>query len=194
MNKAGTRKRQFLTISTSFVAGVGVATAAIPFVQSWSPSARARATGAPVVIDVSKLLQGELLTVQWQGKPVWVMRRTSDNIANLEDPAHQTQLRDADSLINQQPEYAKNTLRSLRPEIFVAVALCTHLGCIPNLQREGTTETNHSRFFCACHGSIFDLAGRVVLNVPASSNLIVPPHRYITANILEIGVDNNTVS
>lgn len=189
MNEANVPRRRFLIAATSFAAGAGVVGAAIPFINSWNPSAKARAVGAPVKVDTSKIEPGAMITVAWQGKPVWVLRRTSENLDNLREATHRQELRDPDSEINQQADYARNEYRSIREDILVAVGICTHLGCIPNYEPEGTEEVKHALFFCPCHGSKFDLAGRVFKNVPAPTNLIIPPHQYLDNNVLVIGTD-----
>jgi len=191
MKNINDNRRRILTVATSFVAGAGVAGLAVPFVQSWNPSAKVRSSGAPVKVNVSKIDPGAIITVEWQRKPVWVLRRNNENIEELEKPAHKSLLRDADSEINQQPDYAKNDFRSIRPEIFIAVGICTHLGCIPLYKPEGLSNDTQGLYFCPCHGSKFDLAGRVFKGVPAPTNLIIPPHRYITDDMVEIGVDEN---
>lgn len=192
MNEANVPRRRFLIAATSFAAGAGVVGAAIPFINSWNPSAKARAVGAPVKVDTSKIEPGAMITVAWQGKPVWVLRRTSENLDNLREATHRKELRDPDSEINQQADYARNEYRSIREDILVAVGICTHLGCIPNYEPEGKNEVKHALFFCPCHGSKFDLAGRVFKNVPAPTNLIIPPHQYLDNNVLEIGTDATT--
>ena len=133
-----------------------------------------------------------MITVEWQGKPVWIIRRTGENLKNLALEEHREELRDPDSKFNQQPEYAKNTYRSIKEEFFVAVGICTHLGCVPNYEPDGRAEVKHALFFCPCHGSKFDLAGRVFKAVPAPTNLIIPPHQYLDNNVLEIGADEQT--
>ena len=133
-----------------------------------------------------------MVTVEWQGKPVWVIRRTIENVKNLAMEEHRDELRDPDSEVNQQPEYAKNEYRSIKEEYFVAVGICTHLGCVPNYEPDGRAELRHALFFCPCHGSKFDLAGRVFKGVPAPTNLIIPPHQYLENNVLEIGSDATT--
>ena len=190
--KVNEPRRRFLTAATSFVAGAGLVGVATPFVQSWNPSAKAKALGGPVRIDPGKIEPGSMVTVEWQGKPVWVIRRTSENLKNLALEEHREELRDPDSKVNQQPEYAKNTYRSIKEEFFVAVGICTHLGCVPNYEPDGRAEVKHALFFCPCHGSKFDLAGRVFKSVPAPTNLIIPPHQYLDNNVLEIGADEQT--
>jgi ubiquinol-cytochrome c reductase iron-sulfur subunit len=192
MTEVNEPRRRFLIGATSFVAGAGVVGVATPFVQSWNPSAKAKSVGAPVQVDISKIDPGAMITVAWQGKPVWVVRRTAENIKNLALEEHSGELRDPDSDVNQQPDYARNAVRSIRDDIFVAVGICTHLGCVPNYEPDGRAEVKHALFFCPCHGSKFDLAGRVFKGVPAPTNLIIPPHQYLGNNVLEIGSDATT--
>ncbi|WP_461518243.1 ubiquinol-cytochrome c reductase iron-sulfur subunit [Porticoccus sp.] len=192
MTEVNEPRRRFLIGATSFVAGAGVVGVATPFVQSWNPSAKAKAVGAPVQVDISKIDPGAMITVAWQGKPVWVVRRTAENLKNLALEEHSGELRDPDSDVNQQPDYARNAVRSIRDDIFVAVGICTHLGCVPNYEPDGRAEVKHALFFCPCHGSKFDLAGRVFKGVPAPTNLIIPPHQYLGNNVLEIGSDATT--
>ena len=192
MTEVNEPRRRFLIGATSFVAGAGVVGVATPFVQSWNPSAKAKSVGAPVQVDISKIDPGAMITVAWQGKPVWVVRRTAENLKNLALEEHSGELRDPDSGVNQQPDYARNAVRSIRDDIFVAVGICTHLGCVPNYEPDGRAEVKHALFFCPCHGSKFDLAGRVFKGVPAPTNLIIPPHQYLGNNVLEIGSDATT--
>ncbi len=177
-------RRRLLVGSTAVVGGIGVAGAAIPFVVSWNPSAKARALGAPVEVDISKLNPGEMLgpIPAWRGRPVFVVRRTPETVERL--TSQSAELADPDSDNQEmQPAYAKNAWRSRRPEIGVYLGLCTHLGCSPKFRgAEGT-------FFCVCHGSVFDLAGRVFKNKPAPDNLPVPPYRFETDNLIVIGED-----
>lgn len=163
-----------------------------PLFNHWNPSAKAKSVGAPVQVDISKIDPGAMITVAWQGKPVWVVRRTAENLKNLALEEHSGELRDPDSDVNQQPDYARNAVRSIRDDIFVAVGICTHLGCVPNYEPDGRAEVKHALFFCPCHGSKFDLAGRVFKGVPAPTNLIIPPHQYLGNNVLEIGSDATT--
>ncbi|MAT65920.1 MAG: ubiquinol-cytochrome c reductase iron-sulfur subunit [Gammaproteobacteria bacterium] len=188
------QRRRFLTIATSAIGGVGVGAAAVPFVASWQPSAKARARAAPVRIGIGNLRPGELLTGTWAGRPVWVLRRTRAMLDSLEAPGLIARLRDPDSTVRaQQPDYAVNAYRARRPECLVLVALCTHLGCIPSFQPEPEIRDGGERwyggFFCPCHGSKFDLAGRVYKAVPAPTNLVVPPHYYVDAATIEVGRD-----
>jgi len=190
------QRRYFLIGATSVVGGAGVVGAAIPFVKSWVPSARARAAGAPIRVDVSKLRDGEMLGPMpaWRGKPVFIIARDAAAIASLE--ADTEELADPDSNRQQQPAYAKNPWRSRRQEIGVYLGLCTHLGCSPKYYGEEQPEpfdpTWKGGFFCPCHGSRFDLAGRVVRGVPAPANLEVPPHSYESDSVIVIGIDEET--
>lgn len=187
------RRRRFLTAATSVVGGVGVAFVAAPFVSSWLPSARAKAIGAPVEVDIGKLERGQRLVEKWRGKPVWIVRRTEDQLETLDGV--ENQLRDPDSQVGQQPPYCQNRHRSIKPEYLVVVGICTHLGCSPLYLRDEEGATHGlgadwpGGFFCPCHGSRFDLAGRVFRGVPAPTNLEVPPHRYVSESVVEIGVD-----
>jgi len=186
-------KRRFLTMLTSMVGTVGVGFAATPFVLSMTPSARARAAGAPVEVDISALEPGQMLTVEWRGKPVWIVRRTKDMLSRLD--GLKDRLADPDSKVaDQQPTYAANPTRSIKPEILVLVGICTHLGCSPDKKlavgpSQGMAEDWPGGFFCPCHGSKFDLAGRVYKNVPAPTNLPVPPHTFVTDTKILIGED-----
>ena len=177
-------RRRLLVGSTAVVGGIGVAGAAIPFVKSWNPSAKARALGAPIEVDISKLNPGEMLgpIPAWRGRPVFVVRRTEETVKRLR--AESSELADPESdNAEMQPAYAKNAWRSRRPEIGVYLGLCTHLGCSPKFRGE------EGNFFCVCHGSVFDLAGRVFKNKPAPDNLPVPPYRFETDNLIVIGED-----
>jgi len=188
------RRRRLLAITTG-LGLVGSVYAAVPFVASMAPSARARAAGAPVEVDISKLEPGQLLTEEWRGKPVWILRRTPEMLKLL--PQVEPQLVDPKSEVtDQQPAYAKNPTRSLKPEIMIVVGICTHLGCSPDKRlaagpASGLGEDWPGGFFCPCHGSKFDLAGRVFKNVPAPRNLVVPPHTYLSDTRILIGEDKN---
>lgn len=185
-----TGRRKFLTAVTAVVGGAGAAAVAVPFIKSWNPSAKAKAAGAPVEVNVSKIEPGQLIRVEWRGKPVWVVRRTEAVLNGL--AALDEQLRDPTSAEQQQPEYAQNAARAINPEYFIAVGLCTHLGCSPTYLPDTFAEQVEgvaSGFFCPCHGSKFDMAGRVFQGVPAPLNLMVPPHKYIDDNNVIIGVD-----
>ncbi len=186
-------KRRFLINLTTAVGAVGTAFVATPFVLSMMPSARARAAGAPVEVDISKLEPGQMLTIEWRGKPVWILRRTAEMLKSL--PQLDGELADPTSKVaGQQPAYAQNPARAIKPELLVLIGICTHLGCspLPKLQAgaiSGLGEGWLGGFFCPCHGSKFDLAGRVWKNVPAPTNLEVPPHSYLSDTRLIIGVD-----
>jgi len=181
-----------LTGTVTVVGAVGTVFTAVPFVLSWQPSERARALGAPVQVDIGKLEPGSRVIVKWQGKPVWIVRRTRDVLEEL--PAHDGQLRDPSSNESIQPAYARNEVRALKPEYLVLVGICTHLGCSPQYVRAGqggqfNLPAGWRGFFCPCHGSKFDLAGRVYQGVPAPTNLTVPPYRFISDSLVEIGAD-----
>ena len=182
-------RRYFLIGATSAVAAVGVVGAAVPFLSYWSPSAKARAAGAPVTIDFSKLTPGEMLSPirAWRGKPIFIVYRDVDTVASLEAQPHD--LADPDSENPEmQPQYAKNPTRSRRPEIGIYIGICTHLGCSPKyVETENFVATNQGGFFCPCHGSLFDMAGRVGRGYPAPDNLEVPPHRFESDTVVVIG-------
>jgi ubiquinol-cytochrome c reductase iron-sulfur subunit len=184
-------RRRFLTVATTVVGGVGAAMAAAPFISSWKPSAKAQALGAPVEVDVSRLELGAQVTVAWRGQPIWVVRRSQEMLDML--PSLDEQLRDPYSDENdQQPAYAKNISRSIRPEYLVLIGLCTHLGCVPTYRPDigGVGADWPGGFYCPCHGSKYDLAGRVYKGVPAPTNLIVPPHTYVSDSIILVGEDH----
>lgn len=187
--KIDSSRRRFLTAATSVVGGVGAAYAAAPFICSWFPSAKAEALGAPVEVDISKLDEGAQLTVAWRGQPIWIIRRSEGMLTKL--PKLDEMLRDPKSEQDQQPSYARNEHRSIKEQFLVLVGLCTHLGCVPMFRPDiGTIEPGWpGGFFCPCHGSKFDLAGRVYKGVPAPTNLPVPPHRYLSDSVILIGED-----
>lgn len=183
-------ERRQVVVLAAAVAGVGMAAVAVPFISSFAPSERARAMGASVEVDISDIPPGGVKTVEWRGKPVWIMRRTPEMLAGL--PLLDASLADPGSARDQQPDYARNPQRSIKPEVFVGVGICTHLGCSPNQVPAGAGNPSLGAgwaggFFCPCHGSTFDLAGRVFRNKPAPTNLEVPPHRYIADGKLLIG-------
>ncbi len=187
-------RRRFLTATTAVVGGLGAAAVAVPFIKSWNPSAKAKAAGAPVSVDISKLEVGQMVRVEWRGKPVWVVRRSNVILDGLK--GHQGQLRDPSSGEPQQPIYAQNDFRSVKPEIFIAVGICTHLGCSPTYLPDTFSEQVNgvaSGFFCPCHGSKFDMAGRVFSGVPAPLNLVIPPHQFLDDNTILVGVDEGAV-
>jgi ubiquinol-cytochrome c reductase iron-sulfur subunit len=190
-----TTRRRFLTVATSAVGAAGVVAAAVPFLGSWNPSARAKAAGAPVRADVSKIEAGAMVVIEWRGKPVYVVRRTQEMLDEL--PKVDPLLKDPDSAISKQPDYITDNTRALRAEFLVVEGLCTHLGCAPKYRPEvGAADLGgarwHGGFFCPCHGSKFDLAGRVFSGVPASTNLVIPPYSFEGENVLVIGVDTDT--
>lgn len=193
MNQDGVDKgrRRFLTATTVVIGGIGAAYTAVPFLASWKPSAKAQAAGAPVQVDISKLEPGQQLNVEWRGQPVWVIRRTEDSLKRMDGLSGV--LRDPNSEVDQQPDYAQNEYRSIKPEYLVVVGICTHLGCSPVYRPEvGAADLGGDwpgGFFCPCHGSKFDLAGRVWAGVPAPTNLLVPPHRYVDDTHVLIGED-----
>lgn len=186
-------RRRFLTAATSVVGAVGTVGLAIPFIASMNPSARAKAAGAPVEVDISKLEPGGIVTVEWRGKPVWVVKRTEQNMKDLQGLADK--LTDPDSDTTQQPEYARNPHRSRTDtaDVIVMVGICTHLGCSPKYRPEMAPADLGADwkggFFCPCHGSKFDLAGRVYSGVPAPTNLVIPPHIYLSKSVILVGQD-----
>jgi len=185
-------RRRFLTAATTVVGAVGMGFVLVPFISSMQPSAKARAAGAPVRADISKLEPGQMIRVKWRGKPVWLVRRTEKMLEVL--PTLDTTLRDPESLESIQPPYAQNEFRSIKPEILVTVGICTHLGCSPTYRPDvGAADLGadwEGGFFCPCHGSKFDLAGRVYKGVPAPTNLVIPPHSYLSETELLIGEDD----
>ncbi len=195
-NGVDTSRRRFLTAATSVVGAVGVGVVAVPFISSMQPSARARAAGAPVEADFSKLEPGSKMTVEWRGKPVWIVRRTEQNLKDL--PTLDASLRDPASEEEQQPPYCQNEMRSIKPEYLITVGICTHLGCSPTYRPEiapaDLGDAWKGGFFCPCHGSRFDLAGRVYQGVPAPLNLVVPPHMYLADTRVLIGEDKGAAS
>ncbi|MDF0535811.1 ubiquinol-cytochrome c reductase iron-sulfur subunit [Shewanella sp. A32] len=187
---ADNSRRRFLAITTAAVGGAGVVAASIPFIKSWNPTLRVKAAGLPVEVNISKLEPGQMIRVEWRGKPIWVVRRTTAMLQNLN--SHNDKLRDPHSLEPQQPDYATNATRSIKPDIFIAVGICTHLGCSPTYVRDDFSreiEGVDSGFLCPCHGSGFDMAGRVFQGQPAPLNLVIPPHRYLDDERVLIGVD-----
>ncbi len=184
-------KRRFLVTATSVAGGVATGAVAVPFVASMLPSERAKAAGAPVEVDLSALQPGQKMTVEWRGKPVWIVRRTKEMLDRVKsgddvvaDPASKRSL---------QPEYAQNEFRSLKPEYLIVVGICTHLGCSPVDRLAAAPEPFaadwQGGFYCPCHGSLFDLAGRVYKNKPAPDNLVVPPYKFLSDTKLVIGED-----
>lgn len=185
-------KRRILIAATTVAGGVAAAGAGTPFVLSLMPSERAKAAGAPVDVDVSSIEPGMMISVEWQGKPVWIVRRTKEMLETL--AKHDDKLVDPKSSVPQQPEYCNNVYRSIKPEILVVLGICTHLGCSPTYRPE-TAPVDlgpdwQGGWFCPCHGSRFDLSARVYKGVPAPTNLIVPPHKYLSDGRLLIGDDS----
>jgi ubiquinol-cytochrome c reductase iron-sulfur subunit len=192
-------RRQLLTAATALTGAVGVAFAAVPFLSSWKPNARAKALGAPVEIDISKLEPGAMLKIEWRGKPVLVVRRTPAMLATLD--SHDDRLADPGSESSRQPEYARNPSRAVNPEYLVLLGVCTHLGCLPQnyfaagaVPAIGLAADWPGGFFCACHGSKFDLSGRVFRGVPAPTNLEVPPYTFADSGHIVIGQDQGSVA
>ncbi len=181
------QRRHFLKIAACAIGGVSALCAPIPFISSWMPGTKAKIKALPIQVDISQLKPGEQLTVEWRGKPVWILRRTSEMLQTLIQ--HNAQLRDPNSLTPQQPAAAQNAYRSINPEYLVVIGICTHLGCTPRLVSE--VQKNQGKkiegFLCPCHGSTFDLAGRVYKDVPAPINLEVPPYYFKTENLIVIG-------
>lgn len=184
-------RRKFLVAATAGVGAVGTVAVAWPFIASMLPSARAKAAGAPVEVNIGKIEPGAMLTEEWQGKPVWIVHRTREMLDLL--GKHDAQLADAQSEMPQQPDYCKNATRSIKPEMLVAVGICTHLGCSPTYRKEiGAADLGADwpgGFFCPCHGSRFDIAARVYKGFPAPTNLKIPPHKYLSDAAILIGVD-----
>jgi ubiquinol-cytochrome c reductase iron-sulfur subunit len=182
-------RRKFLTRATIATGAVGVVFAAVPFVESWMPSERARAQGAPTTVDLSKVEPGQMVTPVWRKQPIYVVHRTPDMVARV--AGHDGELKDPKSAASEQPKYAQNSLRSRTPQFLVLIGVCTHLGCLPK-QRFAAGEIYPSwpgGFFCPCHGSRFDLAGRVFDGSPASVNLRIPPYSYPNPQTLIVGED-----
>lgn len=187
--------RRKLLAATLGLGGIGAVASAIPFLQTMAPSERAKAAGAPVEVDLSMVAPGNLLTVEFRGKPIWILHRTDNMLKRVQ--GHDALLADPQSANSVQPDYAKNPVRALKPPFFIATAICTHLGCIPTFRPEAAAPDLGpdwpGGFYCPCHGSKFDLAGRVVKNVPAPINLEIPPHQYLSDTRLLVGQDKDSV-
>lgn len=186
-------RRCFLRHATTAVGGIGLAATAVPFVEYWLPSVDTEAAAAPVTVDISGVQPEQQLTIAWRGQPVWIIRRTQrmiDNLAKLND-----ELRDPNSIEDQQPDYAKNSYRSIRPEYFIAIGLCTHLGCVPTYRPDiGSISPEWlGGFYCPCHGSRYDLAGRVYKGVPAPLNLKIPRYMYVNDKEIMVGKDQSHI-
>ncbi len=188
-NILDTKRRRFLRTLAGLIGGIGGAVSTWPFIKMMSPSARAQAAGAPVEVDLSRIELGGMIREEWRGKPVWIVRRTPEMLESLD--TSESHLRDPVSDFSEQPEYTKNSHRSIKPEYLVLVGVCTHLGCSPTFRPDIAPEDLGSHwpggFFCACHGSRFDLAGRVYHSVPAPRNLEVPPYRFVSADRIVVG-------
>ncbi|QEY25582.1 ubiquinol-cytochrome c reductase iron-sulfur subunit [Neisseria zalophi] len=184
-------RRRFLTLATAGAGGVAALGVATPFLASFFPSEKAKAAGAPIEVDVSKIEPGQLITAEWQGKPIWVLNRTETQQKDL--VSLNGEMVDPNSEVEQQPEYCKNETRSIKPNIFVAIGICTHLGCSPTFRPDVAPADLgpgwKGGFFCPCHGSKFDLAGRVFKGVPAPTNLIIPPYKYLSDTTILVGDD-----
>jgi ubiquinol-cytochrome c reductase iron-sulfur subunit len=185
-------ERRGWLLAAGAAGGVAALATATPFVSTFAPSERAKAAGGPVEVDIADILPGGSKTVEWRGKPVWIVRRTPEMLAALQ--GHEAQLVDPRSLKQQQPEYAQNPARAVKPEVFVAIGLCTHLGCSPSAVPQGSANPSlpddwSGGFFCPCHGSTFDGAGRVFKNKPAPTNLEIPPYRFASETRILIGDD-----
>ena len=188
------KRRRFLVAATSLIGGAGIISTVVPFISSMNPSAKARSAGAPVKVDISKLEPGQQVTVEWRGKPIWILRRTPQMLGDLRSAGFRERLRDPDSTVwSQQPAYARNALRAIKPEYLVVIAICTHLGCVPSFRPDDAPVDLGpdwpGGYFCPCHGSKFDLAGRVYKAVPAPTNLVVPPHRFLSGTVILLGED-----
>jgi len=190
-DSVNSNKRRFLLGATTAMGAVGAVAVAVPFVISLWPSERAKAAGAPVEVDISKLEPGQKINVEWRGKVVWVIHRTKEMLANI--PKLDSRVADPKSEVDHQPKYAKNEDRSIKPEIFVAIGICTHLGCSPTFRPEIAPADLGADwlggFFCPCHQSKFDLAGRVFKGVPAPTNLVIPPYPFLSDTRIRIGED-----
>lgn len=187
------KRRRFLVAATSVVGAAGAGAAVIPYLASWNPSERAKSAGAPVELNLSKVEEGQLVRVIWRKKPIWVVNRTQEMLDNL--PKNNPLLVDPESLVDQQPPYAQNPTRSVQDKYLVLIGICTHLGCSPTYRPEMAPADLgadwRGGWYCPCHGSKFDLAGRVFKNVPAPTNLVVPVYSFKDENTLLIGVDEN---
>jgi ubiquinol-cytochrome c reductase iron-sulfur subunit len=185
----GESRRDFLTLAATAVTAVGAACAVWPLVSSMEPSDDVLAAGAPIDVDISKIEPGQQIVVLWRSHPVFIAHRTADELKTLQDPKENDQLRDPDSNVLQQPDYAKNWHRSVKPEYLVVVGICTHLGCIPEFQPQPGSEGPgwQGGYFCPCHGSRYDLAARVFEGVPAPYNLPVPPHHFLSDTMIRVG-------
>lgn len=188
-------RRRFLVNATTVVGATGIAAASWPFIASMNPSEKARQSGAAIRIDLSKIEPGQQITVEWRQKPVWILRRTLAMLESMNQTKHLNRLRDPDSEVtSQQPAFAQNPTRSLNPGYLVVIGLCTHLGCVPSFRPERAPQDLGAEwiggYYCPCHGSQFDLAGRVFQGVPAPTNLVVPSYQYVSETVIEIGINS----
>lgn len=193
-NNVDKSRRRFLTAAATVVGGAGTVAGAVPFIATMAPSAKTKAIGAPVEVDISNLQPGELTIEKWQGRPVWILRRTQEMLADIvtQDDVVSDPVSDASA----QPDYAKNEYRAREDEFLVVIGTCTHLGCSPKFVKKGegsSPAAEKGGFFCPCHGSRFDLAGRVFKGVPAPTNLVVPPYKFLSPSRLLIGDDSEAV-
>lgn len=186
-------RRRFLVASTTVIGGIGAVCGSIPFISSWAPSVRTKALGAPVQVDISKIEMGQKITVAWRGQPIFILHRTPAALTELDQDADQ--LRDPKSDESVQPLYAHNLYRSIKKDFLILTGICTHLGCVPLYKPDvGSVDASwKGGFFCPCHGSKYDFAGRVYKGVPAPLNLPIPPHYYLSDTILVIGEDQGAV-
>ena len=192
-------RRRFLVTVGTVIGGAGIATAAIPFISSMNPSARAYSAGAAIDVDISKLEPGQQIAVEWRSKPVWILRRSQQILADLRSDELRQRLRDPDSAVEtQQPGYAQNDYRSIKEDFLVVIGICTHLGCVPTFRPDRAPIDLGPNwlggYFCPCHGSRFDSAGRVFKNVPAPTNLVIPPYQFLSATRVRVGEDTAMTS
>jgi ubiquinol-cytochrome c reductase iron-sulfur subunit len=183
-------RRKFLVVATTVCGAVGAAFTAVPFIDSWTPSESARALGGATEVDISKVDVGQMIITSWRRQPIFILRRTPAQLQTLQQSSDTELLRDPNSEVDQQPEYARNWHRSIMPEYLIVVGICTHLGCVPRYvpgPGENLGPSWHGGYFCPCHGSRYDLSARVFKGVPAPYNLPVPPHRFVSASLLRIG-------
>ncbi len=185
-------RRRFLTLATAGAGAVATAGAAVPFIASWFPSEKAKAAGASVEVDISKIEAGQMTITEWRGKPIFILNRTQQQLADL--ASVDGDLADPASEADQQPEYCKNPARAIKENIWVGIGICTHLGCSPTYRPDvGAADLGGGSwkggFFCPCHGSKFDLAGRVYKGVPAPTNMVVPPYKYLSDAVILVGED-----
>lgn len=190
------QRRRLLVAFAGIVGGAGILATVSPFIKSLMPSERTKVAGAPAQFDMTHLKPGQQITLKWRGKPVWILKRTPEMLESLDKASYA--LRDPDSKVtSQQPDYAKNKYRSIKPEYFVCIGLCTHLGCVPvfrpDVAPDDLGKDWHGGYFCPCHGSRFDLAGRVYKGIPAPTNLVIPPHKYVGDTKILIGEDSGSI-